>query len=71
MVGMASWGALMGVQETVMGAAIVNLTHVQRRGFAYGHRMINPVGATEGGLPQLGTELLNHLRLLEDRSRVP
>jgi MFS family permease len=36
LVGMALWGVVMGVQETVMRAAIADLTPVERRGFAYG-----------------------------------
>ena len=35
-VGMALWGAVMGIQETIMRAAIADLTPVERRGFAYG-----------------------------------
>jgi MFS family permease len=30
------WGVVMGIQETVMRAAIADLTSVERRGFAYG-----------------------------------
>ncbi|OGO58863.1 MAG: MFS transporter [Chloroflexi bacterium RBG_19FT_COMBO_47_15] len=30
------WGAVMGMQETIMRAAIADLTPVERRGFAYG-----------------------------------
>jgi MFS family permease len=30
------WGAVMGIQETIMRAAIADLTPVERRGFAYG-----------------------------------
>jgi MFS-type transporter involved in bile tolerance (Atg22 family) len=33
---MVLWGAAMGVQETIMRAAIADLTPVERRGFAYG-----------------------------------
>jgi predicted MFS family arabinose efflux permease len=36
LIGMALWGVVMGVQETVMRAAIADLTPVERRGFAYG-----------------------------------
>jgi MFS family permease len=35
-VGMALWGVVMGIQETIMRAAIADLTPVERRGFAYG-----------------------------------
>jgi MFS family permease len=35
-IGMALWGAVMGIQETIMRAAIADLTPVGRRGFAYG-----------------------------------
>jgi MFS family permease len=35
-IGMALWGAVMGIQETIMRAAIADLTPVERRGFAYG-----------------------------------
>ncbi|MFP3880090.1 MAG: MFS transporter [Dehalococcoidia bacterium] len=34
--GMALWGIVMGIQETIMRAAIADLTPVGRRGFAYG-----------------------------------
>jgi predicted MFS family arabinose efflux permease len=30
------WGVVMGIQETIMRAAIADLTSVERRGFAYG-----------------------------------
>ena len=30
------WGTVMGIQETIMRAAIADLTSVERRGFAYG-----------------------------------
>jgi MFS family permease len=30
------WGAVMGIQETIMRAAIADLTPIKRRGFAYG-----------------------------------
>jgi MFS-type transporter involved in bile tolerance (Atg22 family) len=33
---MVLWGVVMGVQETVMRAAIADLTPIERRGFAYG-----------------------------------
>ena len=36
LIGMVLWGAAMGVQETIMRAAIADLTPVERRGFAYG-----------------------------------
>ncbi len=36
LVGMALWGVVMGVQETIMRAAIADLTPIERRGFAYG-----------------------------------
>jgi len=35
-VGMVLWGAVMGIQETIMRAAIADLTPIERRGFAYG-----------------------------------
>jgi MFS family permease len=35
-IGMVLWGVVMGVQETIMRAAIADLTPVERRGFAYG-----------------------------------
>jgi MFS family permease len=34
--GIVLWGAVMGVQETIMRAAIADLTPVKRRGLAYG-----------------------------------
>lgn len=34
--GMVIWGAVMGVQETIMRAAIADLTPIKRRGLAYG-----------------------------------
>jgi len=36
LIGMGLWGAVLGVQETVMRAAVADLTPVERRGFAYG-----------------------------------
>lgn len=36
LVGMILWGAVMGMQETIMRAAIAGMTPAQRRGFAYG-----------------------------------
>jgi predicted MFS family arabinose efflux permease len=36
LVGMALWGAVLGVQETIMRAAVADLIPVERRGFAYG-----------------------------------
>jgi MFS family permease len=34
--GICLWGAVMGIQETIMRAAIADLTPVKRRGLAYG-----------------------------------
>ncbi len=34
--GMVLWGVVMGIQETIMGAAIADFTCVERREFAYG-----------------------------------
>lgn len=34
--GVVFWGAVMGTQETIMRAAIADLTPMERRGFAYG-----------------------------------
>jgi len=36
LVGIALWGAVVGVQETIMRAAIADITPIERRGFAYG-----------------------------------
>jgi len=36
LIGMALWGVVMGIQETIMRAAIADLTPIDRRGFAYG-----------------------------------
>jgi predicted MFS family arabinose efflux permease len=36
LVGIILWGVVMGIQETIMRAAIADLTSVKRRGFAYG-----------------------------------
>lgn len=36
LIGMVLWGVVMGIQETIMRAAIADLTPVERRGFAYG-----------------------------------
>lgn len=36
LMGMVLWGMVMGIQETIMRAAIADLTSVERRGFAYG-----------------------------------
>ena len=30
------WGAVMGIQETIMRAAVADLTHISRRGFGFG-----------------------------------
>jgi MFS family permease len=34
--GVVLWGAVMGIQETIMRAAIADLTPMARRGLAYG-----------------------------------
>jgi predicted MFS family arabinose efflux permease len=36
LIGMGLWGVVLGVQETIMRAAIADLTPIERRGFAYG-----------------------------------
>jgi predicted MFS family arabinose efflux permease len=36
LIGIVLWGMVMGIQETIMRAAIADLTPVERRGFAYG-----------------------------------
>ncbi len=36
LIGMALWGVVLGIQETIMRAAIADLTPIERRGFAYG-----------------------------------
>lgn len=36
LIGMMLWGVVMGIQETIMRAAIADLTPIGRRGFAYG-----------------------------------
>ena len=36
LIGIALWGAVVGVQETIMRAAIADITPIERRGFAYG-----------------------------------
>jgi MFS family permease len=36
LIGMALWGAVLGVHETIMRAAVADLTPIERRGFAYG-----------------------------------
>jgi MFS family permease len=36
LIGMVLWGVVMGIQETIMRAAIADLTPIERRGFAYG-----------------------------------
>jgi len=36
LIGMVLWGIVMGVQETIMRAAVADLTPIERRGFAYG-----------------------------------
>jgi len=35
-IGITLWGVVMGIQETIMRAAIADLTPIERRGFAYG-----------------------------------
>jgi predicted MFS family arabinose efflux permease len=35
-IGVFLWGAVMGVHETIMRAAIADLTPIEHRGFAYG-----------------------------------
>jgi len=36
LMGIILWGVVMGIQETIMRAAIADITPVERRGFAYG-----------------------------------
>jgi MFS family permease len=36
LIGIVLWGVVMGIQETIMRAAIADLTHIERRGIAYG-----------------------------------
>ncbi|MGB6873916.1 MAG: MFS transporter [Dehalococcoidia bacterium] len=36
LIGIVLWGVVMGIQETIMRAAIADLTPIGRRGFAYG-----------------------------------
>ena len=36
LIGIILWGAVMGIQETIMRAAIADLSPIERRGFAYG-----------------------------------
>ena len=36
LIGMALWGVVLGVQETIMRAAVADLAPIERRGFAYG-----------------------------------
>jgi predicted MFS family arabinose efflux permease len=36
LMGIILWGMVMGIQETIMRAAIADLTPIERRGFAYG-----------------------------------
>jgi len=36
LVSVVLWGAVMGIHETIMRAAIADLTHINKRGFAYG-----------------------------------
>ena len=36
LIGIILWGVVMGIQETIMRAAIADLTPLERRGFAYG-----------------------------------
>jgi len=36
LIGIVLWGVVMGIQETIMRAAVADLTSVERRGFAYG-----------------------------------
>jgi predicted MFS family arabinose efflux permease len=50
------WGVVMGIQETIMRAAIADLTPVERRGFAYG--IFNTV---YGGAWFLGSALMGTL----------
>ena len=35
-IGMILWGAVMGMQDTVMRAAIANMVPIAKRGLAYG-----------------------------------
>jgi MFS family permease len=48
LIGMALWGVVMGIQETIMRAAIADLTPIERRGFAYG--IFNTAYGTGWGL---------------------
>jgi MFS family permease len=36
LIGMTLWGVVLGVQETIMRAAVADLAPIERRGFAYG-----------------------------------
>jgi predicted MFS family arabinose efflux permease len=36
LIGIILWGAVMGIQETVMRASVAEITHASRRGSAYG-----------------------------------
>jgi MFS family permease len=36
LIGMVLWGVVLGVQETIMRAAVADLAPIERRGFAYG-----------------------------------
>jgi len=36
LIGMVLWGVVLGIQETIMRAAVADLTPIERRGFAYG-----------------------------------
>jgi len=75
--GMILWGAVMGIQETVMRAAIADLTPAERRGFAYG--IFNTMygagwllgGALMGPLYQLSINYLILFVVIAELASIP
>ncbi len=66
LIGMVLWGVVMGIQETIMRAAVADLTPIERRGFAYGvfYTMYGAGWLLGGALMGLLYELsINHLIL--------
>ena len=57
LIGMALWGVVLGVQETIMRAAVADLAPIERRGFAYG--VFNTMYGAGWGLGGVVMGLLN------------
>lgn len=77
LMGIILWGVVMGIQETIMRAAIADLTPIERRGFAYG--IFNTVygagwllgGALMGPLYQLSINYLILFAVIMELISIP